>query len=283
MSWTLTVQAHDAVLEVEAWGDARDPGVLLLAGTSCTRDWWPPRLCERLVSAGLFVVRFDQRDTGASSTWPVGEPGYALGDLVEDAVAILDALDVEVAHLAGFAQGAWVAQLLALGHPERAASLTLIATRPTAHGPADPDLPDVSDALMAAWAQMEEPDWHDTASIVRSYVENERVLAGDVFDEEAARATCEAAVLRSSDIRAASNHVTMDQGPRWREQLTTLTAPTTVLHGSADPLFPVRNGQVLAREIAGARLEILDGVGHELPERVWGTVVEAVTAHTTSR
>ncbi|WP_146792804.1 alpha/beta fold hydrolase [Agrococcus baldri] len=274
MTWTAV--AERAQIEAESWGDRSDPAVLLIAGTSCSRDWWPPSLCEMLAAAGAFVIRFDQRDTGASTHCPVGAPDYGLGDLAADATAVLDAVDVERSHLVGMSQGGWVAQLVALERPERVASLTLIATRPTGHGPADADLPELSDDLLAAWQAQVEPDWDDREAVVDFLVEGERVLAGRRFDADAVRAVCETAMLRAIDIRAAGNHPMMRPTPRWRERLGAIAVPTTVLHGTLDPLFPIGNGEALAREIAGAELLAMDGVGHEVPRRVWPSVVDAV-------
>lgn len=266
-------------LEVETWGPATAPTVLLLAGTSCTRDWWRPAFCERLADAGYRAVRFDQRDTGASTTWPVGEPDYSLDDLAADALAILDRVGADRAHLVGFSQGGWVAQLLALGHPQRVASLTLVSTRATGHGPSDPDLPEVTESLLASWEAQQEPEGDDVDAVVASYVEGERALAGADFDAAAVEAMCREAVLRSTDVRAAANHPAMKAGTRWRERLGEIAVPTTVIHGTADPLFPVGNAHALAREIPGARLELRDGVGHEFPERAWDNVLRALRRH----
>lgn len=283
---TSTVEVDGGRLDAESWGDRNDPAVLLLAGTSCSRDWWPPSFCHLLVQHQAHVIPFDQRDTGSSTRWPVGAPGYGLPDLVTDGIAVLDALAIAHAHLVGFSQGGWVAQHLGVHHPDRVASLTLVATRATAHGPADPDLPEVTDELLAAWDTLTEPDWDDPAAVVGYLVEGERALAGDRFDEPAVRAVCEAAVARSPqprDLRSADNHTIMGTGSRWREALGRIIAPTTVLHGSLDPLFPPRHGESLAHEIPGAEYRILPGVGHELPERAWPAVVDAVAEHLTGR
>ncbi len=279
MPTTLVVERGAIRLETESWGATGSPTVLLVAGTSCTRDWWPPEFCERLGAVGLRVIRFDQRDTGGSSTFPVGRPEYGLIDLTEDALAVIDAYDVDRAHLVGFSQGGWVAQLLALQHPGRVASLVLMSTRPTEHGAADPDLPEVAARLMESWSTLSEPDWTDTEDVIRAYVEGERVLAGESFDEDAVRTVCAAAIARSPEPQAASNHPLMHPGPRWREMLGNVNVPTTVLHGTADPLFPLGNGEALAAEIPGATLRVLEGVGHEFPSRAWDDLIDALVRH----
>lgn len=181
----------------------------------------------------------------------------------------------------GFSQGGWVAQLAALDHPERVRSLALLSTRPTGHGPADPDLPEVSEALLAAWeTPSADPDWDDAASVVDYLVEAERSLAGEEFDKAQARRIAQRCVGRSTQVQAAVvNHPLADQGEPWRLRLSEITRPCLVIHGSADPLFPVANAEALASEIPGARLEVLAGVGHELPPRIWGHVGKILVEH----
>jgi pimeloyl-ACP methyl ester carboxylesterase len=268
------VTTPDARLCVQTVGNASDPAMLLVAGTSCSMDWWPPELCAELASHGWFVIRYDQRDTGRSSWDPPGAPSYALPDLARDAVAVLDGLGVATARWVGFSQGGWVAQLAALDHPDRVESLVLVSTRATGHGPADADLPELSDRLLAAWASVGEPDWDDPRSVVESLVEGERSLAGDPFDEEGARAIAAACVARADQVRSAlTNHPMAPQGARWRERLGTVAVPTVVVHGDADPLFPPGNAAALAAAIPGAHLRLLAGVGHELPRRAWAEAV----------
>lgn len=277
MTTRFTVRTPDARLEAETWGDPGAPAVLLIAGTSCTRDWWPPEFCAQLAARERHVIRYDQRDTGESTTWPAGAPAYGLTELVGDALATMGAAGVPRAHLVGFSQGGWVAQLLALDHADRVASVTLISTRPTEHGAADPDLPDVTDGLLAAWDGMADPDWDDPASVLAYYVANERILADEEFDERTVSTMCRAAIGRSHDLPAAGNHPLMRPSPRWRERLGEIASDTVVMHGASDPLFPVPNAHALAAEIPGARLRVFDGVGHEFPERIWPDAIDAIT------
>lgn len=273
-----TVTVGDVDLVAQTFGDPAHPPVLLVAGTSCSMDWWPPRWCRRLAARGLLVVRYDQRDTGRASHGEPWHPTWSLPDLVTDAVGLLDALGIGAAHWVGFSQGGWVSQLAALDHPERVRSLTLISSRPTGHGPADPDLPEITDGLLAAWDTLAtEPDWADADAVVDHLVDGERSLAGDVFDEAHARGIAEQCVARAHQVRSAvANHPAAPQGPRWRHRLGEVAVRTLVVHGTADPLFPIHHGEALAREIPGARLERLPGIGHELPPRVWDRVVDLV-------
>ena len=268
------VRVNGVDLCVETFGRPTEPTVLLVGASLLT---WDEDFCRRLAAGGRQVVRYDVRDTGRSTTDPAGEPSYALRDLVVDAAEVLDELGVDRAHVVGFSTGGWIAQLLALDHPDRVASLTLIATRPTSPGPADADLPEHDEGYMSGMAEAGEPDWSDRDAVVAHLVEDERRLAGPVgFDEETARRRSEGMVDRARNIAAHDNIAFADHGDRWRERLGEIDTPTLVVHGTADPFFPYGNGVALAREIPGAELLTLDGVGHALPRAVWDGVVPAL-------
>ncbi len=219
---------------VAVQGGVDDPAVLLVGSSMLS---WPDELCERLVAGGRRVIRYDVRDTGRSESYPPGEPGYSLADLVDDAVGVLDATATERAHVAGMSTGGWIAQLLALSHPERVATLTLIASLPNTPGPVDDDLPGHHDAVMEAIMDTPAPDWSDERAVVDHLVLQARTLAGaGAFDEASARAHAEAEVARTTDVRCAMTNIAFaDHGPRWRERLGEIIAPTLVLHGEDDP------------------------------------------------
>lgn len=264
---------------VEVLGSPGSPAVLLIGSSMLS---WPDELCERLVAGGRRVIRYDVRDTGRSQAYPPGKPGYSLADLAEDAAGVLDATSTERAHVAGMSSGGWIAQLLALGHPERVATLTLVASRPNAPGPVDDDLPGHAGALIEVIMNTPEPDWSDERAVVGRLVLQARTLAGaGSFDEASARAHAEAVVARTADVKSAMTSIGFaGHGPRWRERLGEITAPTLVLHGADDPFFPVGNGEALAAEIPHARLVRLDRTGHWLPAHAVQAVADELLAHT---
>jgi pimeloyl-ACP methyl ester carboxylesterase len=272
------IVVNGAACCVRVEGDADDPALLLIGSSLLS---WPDELCARLVAGGRRVIRYDVRDTGRSQTYRPGRPGYSLADLVEDAAGVLDATGTGRAHVAGWSSGGWIAQLLALGHPERVATLTLVGSRVNTPGPVDPDLPEHDAALMQVIRTTPQPDWSDERAAAEHLVLMARTFAGPgAFDEAAARAHAEAEVARSTDIGCAYNIAFADHGPRWRERLGEITAPTLVLHGEDDPFFPVGNGEALAAEIPGARLVRLAGTGHGLPAHVLPVVAAELLAHT---
>ncbi|WP_218221572.1 alpha/beta fold hydrolase [Nesterenkonia sp. Act20] len=288
---TTTVQLDDgAQLCVQTLGDHSDPALLLIGGATWSMDWWEDELCRRIANRRRMVIRYDTRDTGCSTHYPVGAPGYTSADLTTDAMAILDSLGVDQAHLVGISMGGGIAQSLALAHRSRVASLTLIATSPT-----DPGItglpsptPQISAASTAAStadnAVTPDPDWSDRDAVIDFILESARPYAGPGhFQETELRVLIARVFDRSTDIAASqTNHFLVVGDDPAQAPLSTLRGlPTLVLHGAADPLFPPAHGRALAEAIPGARLIMLDGVGHQLPPRAtWDLVVEELIEHT---
>jgi pimeloyl-ACP methyl ester carboxylesterase len=271
------VEANGVPLCVETFGASGDPALLLVQGAAASMDWWEPEFCARLAGGGRFVIRYDHRDTGRSVSYPPGRPGYAGPDLMEDLAGLIDVLAGGRAHLAGLSMGGALAQFLAFTHPDRVATLILLST---SSGPAD-DLPPMADSLLAAFADPPaEPDWSEPDAVVDYLVAANRPFAG-AFDEPHTRELARRAVARATSPASAANHWLLDGGPALRPHLPEITAPTLIIHGTADPFFPPGHAHALAREIPTTTLLLLDGVGHEAPPpSTWDTVVPAILGHT---
>jgi pimeloyl-ACP methyl ester carboxylesterase len=268
-------------LAVQTFGRRTDPAVLLIGGASRSMDWWDVPFCERLAAASRLVIRYDHRDTGASCWCPPGCPDYTFADLAADAIGVLDAHDLDRAHVVGLSMGGQLAQVAALRSPERVASLTLIATSPE---PRANDLPPTTERLQTHYDTAVAPDWADRDAVIDYIVAQDRAYAADwPPDEEAITRDRAAAVVgRTACIEAShTNHYAMRGSSRWRDQLGDLDIPTLVMHGTLDPLFTIDHGVALATEIPGATLLRLPGIGHELPQRSWDTVIPAIAGHTT--
>jgi pimeloyl-ACP methyl ester carboxylesterase len=278
------VRANGVDLCVETFGDPASPAILLIGGSESSMDWWEEEFCERLASGPRLVIRYDLRDTGQSVTYEPGAPQYTGSDLVADAVGVLDALAIERAHLVGISMGGGIAQHVALVHPARVASLTLISTSPAVDGPAERDLPPASDELKSIFADPPPPpDWSDRAAVIDYVVASQRPFEGSfASDEEALRGLVARIVDRTSNVESSlTNHSLLDEGEPVHGALDDIDAPTLVLHGTEDPLFPYAHGQALAAEIPGARLLALEGMGHQMPPRaLWDRVVPAILEHT---
>ncbi|MGP4113668.1 alpha/beta fold hydrolase [Streptomyces sp. 4N509B] len=277
-----TIHARDVELCVETFGRTGDPALLLIAGAAASMDWWDTELCARLAAGGRLVVRYDHRDTGQSTAYEAGAPPYTGADLVADAVGVLDALGLREAHLVGISMGGAIAQEVALGHPGRVATLTLLSTSPAV--PVDAELPPMAERLRAVFEEpAPDPDWSDREAVIDHLVAAERSFAGTwPWEEERVRALAGRVVDRTRDMAAsAHNHWVLDRGPTTRRRLAEVTAPTLVLHGTHDPLFPLGHGEVLATEIPRARLVPLPGVGHQVPPvALWDLVVAEILRHT---
>jgi pimeloyl-ACP methyl ester carboxylesterase len=256
-----TVAANGVTIGVERFGDAAAPLVLLAGGTTMLS--WPDALCEAVARGGRHVVRYDLRDSGASTTVDPERPAYTLRDLAADAAALAAELDERPAHLAGVGVGGMVAQVAALDHPDAFSALTLVSTRPVAPGRVDRDLPDHDRATMRRLFSRPMPDWSDRAAVAEHAARGAEIL-GD--DPDAARAIAARKWDRTPGTAPAlqlANQIGMvfsklDCKPRWRGRLPELALPALVVHGRRDRFFPFGNGEALAREIPGARLLVLE-------------------------
>jgi pimeloyl-ACP methyl ester carboxylesterase len=268
------VRANGVDLCVQTFGDPADPAILLIPGAATSMLGWADEFCGRLAAEARFVIRYDQRDTGRSVSYPPGQPGYTGRDLADDAIGLLDALGIECAGLVGMSMGGGVAMVAALDRPERVASLTLIAT--SAGGP---DLPPPSDRFFADLACIDPPDWTDRDAAIDYLVEMYRVYSGRRadFDAAAMRAVLARDLARTANVEASqTNHSAMGGDVPIREGLEEIRVPTLVVHGGEDPAFPVAHAFALARAIPGARLLILPDAGHELPPADWAVVIPAI-------
>jgi pimeloyl-ACP methyl ester carboxylesterase len=254
--------------------------MLLVMGLGGSMLWWPDGFCRLLAGCGRFVIRYDQRDTGRSTTYEPGHPGYTGRDLRADALALLDEYHLDAAHLVGVSAGGALVQLLALDFPSRVHSLVLISTSPAIRG--DRRLPPPS-AAFAEFVRSATVDWSDTDSVIEYLVSYARLLAGEErsFDEPEVRDLVRRDIERANDIAALQNHDLLEGGDdKPREELSSIEAATLVIHGTADPIFPFPHGEALASEIPRARLLVLEAAGHGVQRADWETVTQAIATHT---
>jgi pimeloyl-ACP methyl ester carboxylesterase len=274
------IEVNGVELCTEAFGDPADPPILLNAGISSSMLWWEEDFCRLLADGGRFVIRYDQRDTGRSVTYEVGRPGYTSGDMEADAVGVLDTYGVPAAHMVGVSSGGAFAQLLALDYPDRVLSLVLISTSPVVS--IQRNLPSSTEEFKR-FVTTAHVDWSDPDSVIDYLVDYCRVLAGPErpFDEPAYRQFVRRDVERARNFAATQNHDIIPDGERARGPLSSITKPTLVIHGTADPMFPLAHGQALAEEIPGATLLPLERAGHGVYPDDWQTIVQAIIEHTT--
>jgi pimeloyl-ACP methyl ester carboxylesterase len=267
-------------LAAQSFGDAGRPPILLIMGAVASMLWWPEPLCERLASHGRYVIRYDNRDTGRSTQYPPGKPGYTFDDMVDDVFRVLDGYAIPGAHVVGMSLGAMIGQVAALKHPSRVLSLTAISSSPV--GMDTSHLPQFSEAFMARMEAAEKVDWSDRSQAIACMVEDSRVLAGTAgaFEEAEVRAFIERDYDRAGGYLSATNHGSLKIGNAWRGRLREMKAPLLVIHGTADPVYPIEHGAALAAAVAGASLVTLEGGGHELHPAHWDTIIASIVTHT---
>jgi pimeloyl-ACP methyl ester carboxylesterase len=271
---------HDGIsLATQSLGRAGDPAMVLVMGATASMLGWPDEFCAGLAERGLRVIRFDHRDTGRSTTAPPGEVAYTVEDLAGDVIAILDAYGLDRAHLAGMSLGGYIAQMAAVEHPQRVASLTLIASEPL--GWDGEPLPHISQAFLSHFEKLGTLDWSDRDALTDFLVRSEELCAGSggPFDQARAREQVGRVVSRTDSPASMFNHATLTTCEDWTGRFREITCPVLIVHGEEDPILPVENGRAIAEGIAGASLVVLPRIGHELPLAKISEIAERIAVH----
>lgn len=276
-------------LEYECFGTG--PTILLVMGIGAQLIYWQDAFCEQLAAEGFRVVRFDNRDVGLSTKLehlgcppvrkmltrsfvglPIKAP-YTLLDMADDAVGLLDALGVERAHIVGASMGGMIAQTIAITHPHRVRSLTSIMSNTG-------DRLDWVGSIKGLRTMLQPPPRNRAAAIDRAE-EFYRVVGstGFPFDVDGVRDRAGRAYDRCFYPKGFARQMLaiLATGSR-TGALRFVRVPTLVLHGSADPLIPPRGARTTARAIRGAKLEIIDGMGHDLPRGAWSRIVDSIAS-----
>jgi pimeloyl-ACP methyl ester carboxylesterase len=273
------IEADGVELCAEAFGDPADPPILLIMGMQASMLWWEEGFCQLLAGGGRLVIRYDHRDTGRSAASEPGRPEYSGAVFAEDALRVLDGLGLRAAHVVGLSMGGGIAQELALDAPQRVATLTLIST--TAVGAMNRRLPPPA-AEYLRFMNGAEVNWSNPRSVVEYLVSDWQALSGPErpFDQAHFRELAERDVQRARSFSSMQNHsLVSDDAPR-SSGPRDITTSTLVIHGTADPLFPLAHGKALAEEIPRARLLTLEGAGHGLDRADWEEVTGAILEHT---
>ena len=275
-----TIEIDGVALFTEAVGDPADPAVLLVMGAMSSGVWWPDDFCLGLAARGRYVIRYDHRDTGRSTSYGPGEAPYTVEDLADDAVRVLDGYGLGRAHLVGMSLGGYLSQLVALKHPARVATLTLVASERLAL--ADPSMPGLDPAILEYHAGAGDLDWTDRDAVVAYQVGAWRLLGGSAhpFDPEAIRAMAGADFDRTPDPLTTFNHAALGDATGWVGRLHEIDVPVLIVHGTEDPVLPYAHALALEAALPQSTLVTLEGTGHELHRADWPAIHDAVEAHT---
>lgn len=262
-------------IEYETFGPDNAPAVLLINGLGSQMTRWPVPFCEKLVARGYRAIRFDNRDVGRS-TWFQSGDRYTLSDMAADAMGLLDHLKIDKAHVAGVSMGGMIAQTVAIEHPGRVRSLTSIMSATGAPGTMD-STPEAAAVLTQV---APDPTVDEEAFVVHG-MKNARTIGspGYPWSDEALRERVLSEMRRAFNPKGVQRQrgAIGASGDR-TEKLAKLNVPTVVLHGEVDPLIPKAGGEATARAIPGAELRIIPGMGHDLPEPLYDTIIDAIVA-----
>jgi pimeloyl-ACP methyl ester carboxylesterase len=282
----LFARVGDVELCYEELGDPDGEPLLLVMGLGAQMILWDRRFCESLGEQGHRVIRFDNRDVGRSTHLraPIpgraamlfgrGRPAYTLDDLADDAVGLLDALEIDSAHVVGASMGGMISQVVGYRHPKRVRSLGLIMTH-SGRRPTSMPTWRAFGALLARPAT-------DREGLIDSMVRVFKVIGspGYPMDEERFRSVAGATWDRGYNPAGTARQLhAITAGGNRTARLSAISAPTVVIHGRRDSLVRPANGRLIARSIPGARLVLIDGMGHDLPEPVWPEIVDAISSN----
>ena len=283
-----TIKANGITINYEDRGPADGKPLLLVNGYTSTMMSWPLALMDGLKARGFRVIRYDNRDVGkteklkgipnmgdvvkALKAGTKADIPYQLSDMAADGMGLLDALGIKRAHIMGISMGGMIVQSMAINHPEKIISATSIMS-----STGNPDLPKASDEAMVAL--QERPASTDRETVLRHNMKGRRVYQSPAYpmSDEALYQKCateydhmyypEGATRQYAAIIADGSRV---------DRLKNVRLPFLVIHGRADPLVPVEGGIDTAKHVAGAKLELIDGMGHDLPVELCPRYVELI-------
>ncbi|WP_326566654.1 alpha/beta hydrolase [Amycolatopsis rhabdoformis] len=275
-----TTQANGITLCHEEFGAADAPPLVLIMGLAAPMTWWDDDFCEQLAARGFRVIRFDNRDAGRSQrmsgrvdvvrAYLLRAAPYSLADMADDTAGLLEALGVEQAHVVGASLGGMIAQTLAIRHPGRVRSLTSIMSTTGSRLIGHPS--------PRAAASMLAPQPRGREEYVELLVKTFRLIGspGYPFDEKRMRERAERTYDRGVNPGGAARQLAAILSTRDRTAaLRRLTVPALVIHGARDPLVNVSGGRATARALR-ADLDVVPGMGHDLPEPVWPRVLDGI-------
>ncbi|WP_028551566.1 alpha/beta fold hydrolase [Paenibacillus sp. UNC451MF] len=276
------IHHNEIELCTESFGNSENPAVLLIMGAMCSMVYWDEEFCQRLADTGRFVIRYDNRDVGCSTTYEPGSSHYSVVDMAEDAVRVLDAYEIEQAHLVGMSLGGMIAQIAAINHPQRVLSLTLIASGIFGSEDNDRNLPPMDERILAYHANAASLNWNDEDAVAAYLTAGSSLLCGSkhVFDEKRAYKQVREEINRANNLLSMFNHALLKGDASYEGRLQEIKMPVLVIHGTEDTVLPYEHGQALVKEFSNATILTLDGSGHEIHFDDWDLIIKGILNHT---
>ena len=259
----------------ESFGNPKNPAILLIMGAMSSLDWWDEDFCLRLAERERFVIRYDHRDLGRSTTYPPGTSNYTITDMADDAIGVLDAYSIEKAHIVGMSLGGMIGQILALRYPDRIDSLTLIAS--SVFGKEAEKLPQMDQHILDYHMKSTSIDWSNQEATVPYLAGGWEILSGTKpYEEKRMHKLAEREAARAKQLPSRFNHALLQGGGQYYDRTSEITIPTLIIHGTEDPALPYEHGLALAKAISHANLIALDGTGHEVHSEDWAQIIESI-------
>lgn len=279
MNKEIMIKTDNIEICAESFGNPSHPAVLLIMGAMASMIWWDEEFCRRLADRGRFVIRYDNRDVGRSASYEPGKPEYSVEDMNDDAIRLLNYFNIDKANFAGMSLGGMIAQLAALRYPNRVSTITMISSSVWDNRS---DLPQIDQKILDYHASGGSVNWSDEQSVIKYMAEGWRLLNGSrhPFDKKRAYKLAENEVKRARNLLSMFNHALLKGGESLYGKEKEIKIPSLIIHGTEDPVLPVQHGEALAKSIPGAKLVLLQGVGHEIPYQEWDTIIDAIMAHT---
>jgi pimeloyl-ACP methyl ester carboxylesterase len=259
----------------ESFGNPKNPAVLLIMGAMSSLDWWDEDFCLRLAEHERFVIRYDHRDLGRSTTYPPGTSNYTITDMADDAIGVLDAYSIDKAHIVGMSLGGMIGQILALRYPDRIDSLTLIAS--SVFGTEAEKLPPMDQRILDYHTKSASIDWSNQEETVPYLAGGWKILSGTKpYEEKRMYKLAEREAARAKQLPSRFNHALLQGGGQYYDRLSEITIPTLIIHGTEDPALPYEHGLALAKAIAHANLIALERTGHEVHSEDWEQIIKSI-------
>ncbi|MCU5276247.1 alpha/beta fold hydrolase, partial [Bacillus cereus] len=251
-------------------------------GAMCSMVYWDEEFCQQLANTGRYVIRYDNRDVGRSTTYEPGSSHYTVVDMADDAVGVLDAYHIDEAHIVGMSLGGMIAQIIALRNPQRVLSIALIASGIFGSEDNNRNLPPIDEKILANHANGAKLNWSDEESVANYLVTGSSLLCGSKhkFDEKRAYKQVEKEIKRANNLLSMFNHSLLKGDDSYEGKLKGINIPTLVIHGTEDTVLPYEHGLALVNEIPHALLLTLEGSGHEIHCDDWVHIINAISNHT---
>lgn len=272
------VTHKEVKLYTENFGDKNKPAILLIAGATVSMLYWDEEFCQRLADKGFYIIRYDNRDVGKSTDYEPGSTPYDLIDLVDDAVAILDAYQIEKAHFAGMSLGGLISQIAALKYPDSVQSLILISTGPW--GDSDPTIPEMDKRILDFHSKAGKVNWTDENAVVDYMLKGAELMSGKKpYDKIRGDKLIRSEFQRANNYISMFNHASLQGGEEYYGRLNEIEQPTLIIHGTDDLIWHFNHTKVMLKEIKNSKQIMLEGTGHELHYDDWDTIIKEITNH----